>query len=30
MVSMKHMGETMQGTELWQYMMPSAVAMETN
>ena len=28
MVSMKQMGETMQGTELWQYMMPSAVAME--
>ena len=30
MVSMKQMGETMQGTELWHYMMPSAVAMETN
>ena len=30
MVSMKQMGEIMQGTELWQYMMLSAVAVETN
>ena len=27
-LSMKQMGESMEGTELWTYLMPSAVAME--